>query len=279
MKDIIIVDEEKFEGLKQRFKEGGSDRIHVLADFDRTLTKAFVKGNRSPTVIAQIRNGKYLTENYPKDAHALFDYYHPIEIDTSISQDEKNKLMKEWWKKHFDLLIESGMNKEVIRDIVSKKNLVLRGGVLKFIDDLNSLDIPLVIMSAGPGDMIIEHLGGEDKLYDNIHIIANLFKFNNEGIAIGIEEPIIHSMNKHEIEVKDSPFYEELLKRKNVILLGDNLEDVGMIEGFEYDNLIKIGFLNENVDENLERYKKVYDVIILNDGDFEFVNRLISEVH
>jgi len=128
MKDIIIVDEEKFEKLKRKFKSDGVDNMHVLADFDRTLTKAFVKGNRSPTVIAQIRYGKYLTENYPKDAQALFDYYHTIEKDTNISIERKNKLMEEWWRKHFDLLIKSGMNKEVISDIVSNKNLVLRKG-------------------------------------------------------------------------------------------------------------------------------------------------------
>ena len=232
MKDIIIVDEKKFENLKKRFREEGPDKIHVLADFDRTLTEAFVNEERASTVIAQIRNGKYLTENYPKDAQNLFDHYHPIEKDNNISKEVKNKLMHEWWRKHFDLLVASGMNKEVMKDIISKKNLVLRDGVLNFLDDLNSLSIPLVIMSAGPGDMIIEHLKDEGKLYDveqtsafkprfeseglgdNIHIIANLFKFNNKGIAIGIEEPIIHSMNKHEIEIKDSTFYKKLLKRK-----------------------------------------------------------------
>ena len=51
-----------------------------------------------------------------------------------------------------------------------------------------------------------------------------------------------------------------------------------MIEGFPYDNLIKIGFLNENVEENLESYKKSYDVVILGDGDFGFVNELIVEI-
>ena len=63
-----------------------------------------------------------------------------------------------------------------------------------------------------------------------------------------------------------------------MILLGDNLEDIGMIEGFDYENLIKIGFLNENVEENLLEFKKNFDAIILNDGEMDFVNKLLKEI-
>ncbi len=61
-------------------------------------------------------------------------------------------------------------------------------------------------------------------------------------------------------------------------MLGDNLEDIGMVDGFEYDNLLKIGFLNENIEENLENYKKAFDIVILNDGSMEFVNNLLKEI-
>ncbi len=66
--------------------------------------------------------------------------------------------------------------------------------------------------------------------------------------------------------------------RKNIILLGDNLEDIGMVKGFNYDNLIKIGFLNENVEENLEQYKRNYDVIILNDSPLDYVSGLLKKM-
>jgi ATP-dependent Clp protease adapter protein ClpS len=51
-----------------------------------------------------------------------------------------------------------------------------------------------------------------------------------------------------------------------------------MIKGFDFENLIKIGFLNEKVKENLEEYKKVYDVLITNDSSMEFVNELLKEI-
>jgi 5'-nucleotidase len=62
------------------------------------------------------------------------------------------------------------------------------------------------------------------------------------------------------------------------MLLGDGLGDIKMIEGFDYDNLIKIGFLNENVEENLEQYKRSYDVLILNDSSIGYVNGLLREI-
>ena len=42
--NVVIPNEERLEVLLKVFKEEGKDKIHVLADFDRTLTKAFIDG-------------------------------------------------------------------------------------------------------------------------------------------------------------------------------------------------------------------------------------------
>ena len=68
------------------------------------------------------------------------------------------------------------------------------------------------------------------------------------------------------------------MRRKNVLLLGDSLGDLGMIEGFEYDNLISVGFLNENIEENLHAYKENFDIVIMNDGSMNYVNGLIKKI-
>ena len=51
-----------------------------------------------------------------------------------------------------------------------------------------------------------------------------------------------------------------------------------MIEGFEYDNIIKIAFYNQNNEKTLEQLKKSYDIIILNHGDLSFVNQFIDNI-
>ena len=78
--------------------------------------------------------------------------------------------------------------------------------------------------------------------------------------------------------MKGLPIRKELEHRKNVLLLGDSLGDLQMTDGFDYENLIKIGFLNYQDEEKLEDYKKVYDVVILNDGAMSYVNGLLKKI-
>jgi len=278
MENIIIVNPEQFEHTKKRMQEDGADKFHVLSDFDRTITKGFVEGQRSPTAISQFRNGGYLTADYAPRAFAYYDIYHPIEIDPHIPREEKAAKMDEWWNLHFDLLVECGLTKSVIQEVAAKKTLQFRDGALEFLDFLHAKKIPLVIMSAAPGDLIVEYLSQEGRLTDNIDIISNLFIFDELGKVTGVKKPIIHTLNKYEVVVKEFPIFETVKNRKNVLLLGDGLDDVGMIDGFDYENLITIGFLNENVDENMEAFKKVYDVIILGDPAITFVDTLVRKI-
>ena len=102
--------------------------------------------------------------------------------------------------------------------------------------------------------------------------------YNEEGNAVSIREPIIHVFNKGEISLKGLPIMKELKDKKNVLLFGDSLGDLQMTEGFDYENIIRIGFLNYEDDEKLEDYKDKYDVVILNDGNMNFINSLLKEV-
>src|SRR3989344_7124306 len=103
----IVINQEGLEGLKKSIKEAGSRDLHILADFDRTMTKAFVNGESTPSLISILRDGNYLTPDYAERAQALYRKYHPIEIDPDIPLLDKKKTMEEWWLTHFDLLIES----------------------------------------------------------------------------------------------------------------------------------------------------------------------------
>ena len=278
--NIIIQYPKAFEEKKKKIIENGANRLHILSDFDRTITYGTTpQGKRTETVISKVRSDpKYLGENYTKKAHELFDFYHPIEINPDISFKEKEKKMHEWWKKHFDLLIKCGFSKKIIKRVVREKDLKFRKGALDFIKNLDSKEIPLVFMSAAPGDMLIEYLKKENLFTENVHVISNRYKFDENGKAIMILEPIIHVLNKAEISLKDFPLYKQIENRKNIILLGDSLGDADMSEGFDYNNIIKIGFLNEKVNENLQLFKDKFDVVLLGDGDFSFVNEFVREI-
>lgn len=278
---MIIFNQERFEELKEKFKKDGVEKLHVLADFDQTLTHAFVNNKRTPALISILADEGHLASDYSKKANALFKKYYNIEIDSDIPFEEKRKAMKEWWTKHFDLLISSGLNRNDIEEIVRSENIVLRKGIPELLNNLKSNNIPLVILSsAGVGkESIVSYLGYKKLLSDNIYIICNSFNWSEDGKAISVNQPIIHSLNKDETVIKDFPeVFEKIKERTNVILLGNSIHDIDMITGFDYDNLIKIGFLNEEVDKNLEKYKENFDVVITDDSSAEFVNSLLKEL-
>ena len=279
MDNIVISNSAKLEKVKKLILEQGKDKIHVLADFDRTLTKAFVNGKKVPSTISVLRDEDYLSPEYSEKAKELFDKYHPIEIDLNIPVEEKKKAMYEWWTKHFDLLIESGLNKKHLEVAVENKNLQFREGVSEFFDFLHEHKVPLIIMSSGGlGDSISMYLKKQGKLYENVHIVSNSYEWDLNGNAIKVKQPIIHAMNKDETAIQNYEVFDLIKERKNVLLLGDGLGDVGMVTGFDYDNLIKIGFLNEKVNESLEKYKENFDIILLNDANFDYVNGLVEEI-
>ncbi len=279
--EIIISNPERLEKIKTEIIKDGPEKLHVLADFDNTLTKAFVDGKKVASLIAILRDGDYLTPDYREKAHALASKYAPMEKDPNLALQEKKKAMDEWWAAHFDLLIKSGLNKKDLEKVTESSNIQLREGALEFIDFLREKNIPLVIMSAsGLGEAIFMYLQKHGRLYDNVHIITNQYEWDKNGNAISVKKPLIHALNKDETLVKDSPsIFEKIKDRKNVLLLGDSPNDIGMVEGFDYKNLLKIGFLNENPPAGgLEEYRKNFDVILTGDASMDFVNEFVKSI-
>lgn len=280
MKNVIISDEKDLEEKKKAMTKDGAAKLHILSDFDRTITYGLTgEGKRTATVISQLRsNPKYLGQEYFDEAHRLFDIYRPIETDQNIPLNEKKDKMHEWWEKHFDLIARMGLTKELIKKVVRENPLKFRKGSLELLSFLNRYNIPVVFMSAAPGDMLNEYLRQNNLLLPDVFVISNLYEWDKKGRALHIKEPIIHTFNKTEISLSEQAVYSNIEKRKNVILMGDSIGDVGMIEGFDYDNLIKIGFLNEDVEQNIEKYKQNFDVVLTNDADMQYVNKLVGGI-
>jgi len=276
----IIPNPKNLEKLKSQIKTKGYQSLHILSDFDRTLTYGEINGVKTPSIISLLRDGNHLTEDYAKKAHALFDKYHSIEIDPSIPLQEKKKAMQEWWETHNKLLIESGLSKSDLEDIVKNGHVKFREGVPEFLDFLHQHNIPLIIFSAsGCGDAIQMFFKNIGKDYSNIYYVTNHFNWDENGRAISPKGLIIHCMNKNETTLREIPeVYSAIQNRKNVLLLGDSTGDLGMIEGFEYETLLKVGFLNFDYDKLREEYKRNFDIVLEGDGNFNQVNDLVRDL-
>lgn len=274
----VIPDREALERVIKKMAKDGCEHFHVLTDFDRTLTTAFVDSKPSPSIICQLRTGNYLTKDYAEKANALYEKYRPLERNASISFEQRNEYMREWWEKHFNLLVESGLTREAAINVAKNPSIKFRPGAIEFLKLMKQYDIPVIIMSASIGDMIAEHLKAEGAYFDNIYIIANWYQYDDQGKVLGAKPPIIHSLNKHEVIIKKYNIFKEIEKRKNVLLMGDGIEDIGMIIGFEYENMIKIGFLNQDIESHLESFKTNFDIVIMNDDEMGYVNDVAKEI-
>jgi 5'-nucleotidase len=126
-KNVVISNPLNFKKIKEKFKKDGAKKLHILSDFERTLTYAFVKEEKVPSLISVLRsNKKYLGQDYAQKAQALFEKYRPIEIDPKIPLKEKKKKMEEWWMTHFKLLIEKGLSKKHLKKVIESGKIKLR---------------------------------------------------------------------------------------------------------------------------------------------------------
>lgn len=281
MENVIISNPKNVEEIKKKIISEGKEKFHVLADFDGTLTYDHDEtGKLYPSLISVLRDGDYISKDYAGKAHELYNKYRPKEKDDSLSIQERKQEMAKWWNEHFDLLIKSGLNEKHLEDIVNSGVIRLREGSRELINYLHEENIPLVIISSsGIGEAIKIYLEKEKLMYDNVYVITNSFEWDEKGNMSRVIRPIIHSMNKDETVVKNFPeIYEKIKERKNVLILGNSPGDLDMITGFDYGTLLKIGFLNEDVEDRIGKCKEKWDVVITNDSDANYVKDFVKKI-
>ncbi len=270
--------QEKINTLRKWWRE----LIHVLADFDKTLTYARVNGKETPSIISVLYNEWYLSQEYSQKAKELADIYRPIESDFSIPLEIRKEKMMERWTKHRNLLVESHLSRNHIQKVVDSWIITLRAWCKDFLEMLDKANIPVVILSASWlwKDSIWLYL---KKVlgYNTIHVISNGFVRNENDQAIAYQEPIITSLNKDETVISKENFptiYQDISNRKNVILLGDQIEDIGMLTWFESDVVLKIWFLNVPTPEKIQKYQEVFDIVFLWDSGMEEIVDMVRVI-
>ncbi len=280
MDSVMIVQRENYERQKQRLLLGGFSQLQVITDFDRTLTTNFHNGRKTASLISALRESKILSADYNLKAQALYDYYHPLEDDPSLDLVAKKSLMTEWWRRHFDLLIASGLKRSDIFQVVDKNLSCLRDGADDFLQTLSRAMVPVTIFSAsGLGISGLKYFfERKGLLSDNLSFVANDFVWDEEGRAKEVLEPIIHTFNKSATMFSSFGILDKVKNRNNVLLLGDSLGDVNMTAGLNHRAELRIAFLNDRILESLPSYRDVYDALVLNDGNFDLPLGILREI-
>ncbi|GFR88307.1 5'-nucleotidase [Elysia marginata] len=256
-------------------------KLQVVADFDRSLSKYSENGKPCSTTYSVLHQSKHIPEFYRTECRKLLEIYLPIEFDHSKTIEEKTPTMIEWWSKSHALLTSCHLTRQDLVPIVADSFARLRNGCKDFFNLLHSLDIPILIFSAGIGDVISETINQQATFYpQNMKIVANFLKFDEMGKMVGfMGNEVIHAFNKNENAIHSSDYFYNIRHRENLLLLGDSLGDLRMVEGADHvECILKIGFLNFKVQEHLDIFLEHYDVVIIEDESLDVVNGLMRTI-
>nr|XP_058140233.1 7-methylguanosine phosphate-specific 5'-nucleotidase isoform X1 [Dasypus novemcinctus] len=224
-------------------------------------------------------NSKIISEECRKELKTLLHHYYPIEIDPNRTIKEKLPHMVEWWTKAHDLLCQQKIQKFQIAQVVRESNAMLREGYKMFFNTLYHNNIPLFIFSAGIGDILEEIIRQMKVFHPNIHIVSNYMDFDENGFLQGFKGQLIHTYNKNSSMCENSSYFQKLQGKTNVLLLGDSMGDLTMADGVPVvENILKIGFLNDKVEERRERYMDSYDIVLEKDETLDVVNGLLQHI-
>ncbi|CAL8108302.1 unnamed protein product [Calicophoron daubneyi] len=270
-----IRDVEETQRKLERLVEGGNQLLQVVSDFDRTMSKYRHNGSLIPTCHGIFEMDPELTEEAKIKLKRLTEKYYPVEVDPNLSEAEKIPSMLDWWDLSHKTMVDCKLHRDALARTVKECGVVLREGVPDFTRLLHENDIPVLIFSAGIGN-VIELLLQYFSLYTrNMQVVSNFMEFDGDGLLVGFSDPVIHSFNKNASSITNGHYARISSTRSCVLLLGDSTGDVHMADGATADDpagvsgtVLRIGFLNESVESNLERYKSLYDIVLVDDDTF-----------
>ncbi|XP_062994382.1 7-methylguanosine phosphate-specific 5'-nucleotidase [Elgaria multicarinata webbii] len=273
---VRMKNSEQVNNIISMLRKGGAGRLQVISDFDMTLTRFGFNGQRCPTSHNIIDNSRVISNEGRKKLKDLLHYYYPIEIDPYRSVEDKLPLMVEWWTKAHNLLSQQKILKSDIAQIVKESDVMLRDGFNVFFDQLHQKGVPLFIFSAGVGDVLEEIIHQAGVFHPNINVVSNYMDFDDSGVLQGFKGPLIHTYNKNNTVLKNTEYFQQLCTRTNILLLGDSMGDLSMADGVaDMENILRIGFLNDRVEDQQGKYMESYDIVLEKDETLDVANGIL----
>ena len=275
--------------------------IIFITDFDYTITKRY-NYQKNSTLFSSYRfyDESLIGGNQQKILdiqNQLCNEYMKYETDSTYDKKIREQKVHEFYSKSLDVYINPKFTRNSIGKMLEKfkEKYELRKYTKELFELLIKLDIPIVIVSGGVKEVIIDLLKTSINNFEKylsekkIIIIANELYFEEGKGCIGHSTNVIYAFNK-------SNFVKETIKNnfpqvKNVIVMGDHLNDFDSVQDLEIDknDIIGIGFVNikpeilndetkkEIIKKNVEEYNNVYDVNLIGDNDFDFIIKLFEK--
>jgi HAD superfamily phosphoserine phosphatase-like hydrolase len=219
------------------FKRGGSSGLHLVFDFDRTLTI------KKPGATDEVTTWHILRDHLPRagqsDYMRLFDHYRKIELSGKMTVHEA----RAWWTSILQLFVAHRVNLgQVESDFLARATI--RPGAAEVFEFCAARGMPTVILSAGVREVIEIWCRNYD-IHPDLVMSTGLRIDHDKAIVGWDENTLIHVLNKS--EVSHAHFDSVKSRRDNALVVGDSLDDASMASGDR--NVIRVRVLDLRQDE------------------------------
>ncbi len=257
---------------KQKINNLNVNDLYIVSDFDRTITSYDSISSWGALCIYD-----KLPESFYREVEDSYNKYRPIELDLDLKYAEKSKEMQAWSQSSFQNIINHSFKKEWLEEIADRHDFMeFRDGFVDFLKFTNQHNIPVIIISAGIGDIIKMFLDRNGCRFNNVFVVSNFFEYKN-GIVSGLERDIIHTLNKSQITF--TPKIQNVIQnREQILLFGDLIDDIYMINEDKHKNALKVGFLDGHQCDDadtLEEYRDNFDIVATKESNFTQIKELL----
>ncbi|OQR72572.1 cytosolic 5'-nucleotidase III-like [Tropilaelaps mercedesae] len=253
----------------------GSSRLQLLTDFDRTLSRTHYNGKPVLTSYCVYDDHNFVTPEHHRLATKLREKYYPIEISPKLTAEEKMPHMIQWFAESFDIILKAKINIRDMPAIVRRADLHLRCDTVKLCKLLAAEDVPILVFSAGLGDVVRLSLQQQGALLPNVTVLSNFIEYDKQGVPLKFSDQLLHIYNKNAQFPPAVEYFasDRIRARSNAVLMGDSLGDCSMADGAPGISLppngnsavLRIGFLDHDVEQRLESYVKNFDIVLVDD--------------
>jgi len=241
------------------------DNFFIVIDFDQTITS-----KNSQNSWEAVMNSGYISKEHLEKHNELYKKYKPIEMDSSLDIRSRIEAMNEWYSSILLLFYENVSDEDIIKKAMKNSKLEFRDGAKELLRKTFNCNIPIVIVSAGIGNTIEEFLRINNVRFDNIQIISNFINFETQS-----NNYYVHALNKKDA-IWETDIISKISMKKYVLVIGDVVDDINMLPSTIQSEKVTIGFLDKNIEERLEEYKKQFDVVLTDNSSFSELNEILN---
>eukprot|EP00811_Abedinium_folium_P004070 NODE_13746_length_1149_cov_4.699609.p1 GENE.NODE_13746_length_1149_cov_4.699609~~NODE_13746_length_1149_cov_4.699609.p1 ORF type:complete len:308 (+),score=68.97 NODE_13746_length_1149_cov_4.699609:161-1084(+) len=146
----VLASSPGFEGKLAQLRRGGASKLHIITDFDRTLTAC--DAQECHNVIATLPTAGGVDGTAFREALAPFFDFSEGSFARTLTRDQ-------WWGKTAELMVRHGICREELEaNVRAGAGVALRPGAAELLKLAQQRGVPVTIVSAGVNTVIEETL-------------------------------------------------------------------------------------------------------------------------